>query len=109
MPYRLIDDDPDPASVRRLTFVPFLPDGRCMVLPGAGLPSGEVRPGEHPFAADGDHVYAWLDGDRYTGDRPHASVDAVIANVDDLAGRLDAAHAARWSWTACRSISPGEG
>ncbi|MGP3971627.1 class I SAM-dependent methyltransferase [Streptomyces sp. 6N223] len=116
MSYRLIEGDPDPSTVRRLTFVPFLPDGRCMVLPGPRLPSGEVRPGEHylldsclripleslgfrlqrvhPFAADGDHVYAWLDGDRYAGSRPHATVDAVIADVEDVRDRLDAGSAA---------------
>lgn len=102
MPYQLIDGDP--SSVRRLTFVPFLPDGRCVVLPGQVLPDGDVRPGEHwlldsclripvavagfqpqrvhPFAADGEHVYVWLDGDWRTGDR----ADAVAA--DDLANRL---------------------
>ena len=46
MPYRLIEDDPDPGHVRRMTFVPFLPDGRCLVLPGPALPSGVVAPGE---------------------------------------------------------------
>jgi 2-polyprenyl-3-methyl-5-hydroxy-6-metoxy-1,4-benzoquinol methylase len=94
-----------------------------MVLPGPLLPVGEVRPGEHylldaclripletlgfrsqrvhPFAADGDHVYAWLDGDRYTGDRPHASVDVVIMEVADLVTKTadtvveDAAHSFR--------------
>lgn len=89
MTYRLTDGDPDPAAVRRMTFVPFLPDGRCVVLPGPALPTGEVRPGEHylldtckripvdqlgfrfqrvhPFAVDGDHLYVWLDGDLRAG------------------------------------------
>jgi hypothetical protein len=113
MPYHLIDGDPDPSAVRRLTFVPFLPDGRCVVLPGPALLTGEVRSGEHwlldsclrmpwetlgfrpqrvhPFAADGDHVYVWLDGDR---SRP----PAVVVRVADLAGEpvvLDAAHSFR--------------
>lgn len=74
--------------VRRLTFVPFLCDGRCALLPtgdGLALPSGEVLEGEdpmldtglrvplvtagfrrqgfHPFAAEGDHLYVWCEGD----------------------------------------------
>lgn len=42
--YRVIDGDPDPATVHRLTFVPFLPDGRCMER-------------AHPFAADGGPLF----------------------------------------------------
>jgi hypothetical protein len=67
--------------VRRLTFVPFLADGRCALVPagdGLALPSGEVLAGEdpvldtglrvplvtagfrrqglHPFVVEGDHV-----------------------------------------------------
>jgi hypothetical protein len=74
--------------VRRMTFVPFLCDGRRALLPtgdGLALPSGEVLEGEdpmldtglrvplvtagfrrqgfHPFAAEGDHLYAWCEGD----------------------------------------------
>jgi 2-polyprenyl-3-methyl-5-hydroxy-6-metoxy-1,4-benzoquinol methylase len=113
--YRLREGDPDPATVRRLTFVPFLPDGRCMVLPGPLLPGGDVRPGEHylldacvripletvgfrlqrvhPFAVEGEHLYVWLDGDRYAGRRQHARIDAVIEPVETLAGMLDGASA----------------
>ncbi|HEV2784187.1 MAG TPA: class I SAM-dependent methyltransferase [Actinophytocola sp.] len=115
MPYRLIEGDPEPSAVRWLTFVPFLPDGRCMVLPGPRLPSGEVRAGEHylldaciripletvgfrmqrvgPFAADRDHVYAWLDGDRYAGSRPHAVIEPVVDTAEALARVLDAVSA----------------
>jgi hypothetical protein len=122
--YRLIDEDPDPAMVKRLTFVPFLPDGRCAVLPGPVLPTGEVRPGEHylldsclripletvgfrrqrtvPFAADGHHVYVWLDGDHYTGQRPHATIVPTVGAPETIAAQLehgqpvlDAAHAYR--------------
>jgi hypothetical protein len=111
MAYRLIDRDPDPEFVRYLTFVPFLPDGRCVALPGPALPSGEVRPGEHylldssqripletvgykyqrvhPFAANGNHLYLWLDGDRYAGDRPHASTEPVVDTPEAMADRLD--------------------
>lgn len=115
--YDLIDEDPDPASVRRVTFVPFLPGGR----PGAvlceddvmRLPSGEVLPGEdwvldtsarvpletagyyrqrvHPFAYEPreQRLYVWLDGDRYRGRRPHAAdADLIAADADAIAGML---------------------
>jgi 2-polyprenyl-3-methyl-5-hydroxy-6-metoxy-1,4-benzoquinol methylase len=124
VPYRRTAEDPDPDSVRYLTVVPFLPDGRCSVLPGPALPSGEVRPGEHylldsclripletvafrrqrahPFAIDGDHLYLWLHGDHYGGDRPHASITPVVDTAEAIAARLpdgrpvlDAAHAFR--------------
>jgi hypothetical protein len=110
MTYRLREGDPDPAAVHRMTFVPFLPDGRCVLLPGPALPTGEVRPGEHylldtstripleqlgfrfqrvhPFAVDGDHLYVWLDGD-LREDRPH-----VTATPEELGMPVvhDAAH-----------------
>ena len=104
MTYRLTEDDPDPAAVQRMTFVPFLPDGRCVVLPGPALPTGDVRPGEyylldtckripveqlgfrfqrvHPFAVVGGHVYVWLDGDL------RAAKPNVIATAEELADRL---------------------
>jgi hypothetical protein len=43
-------------GVRRLTFVPFLADGRCALLPagdGLALPSGEVLAGEDPVLDTG--------------------------------------------------------
>lgn len=104
MAYRLSEGDPDPADVHRMTFVPFLPDGRCVVLPGPALPTDEVRPGEHylldttvrvpmdqlgfrfqrvhPFAVDGDHVYVWLDGDL------RADLPSLTATAEELAGAL---------------------
>ena len=88
-------------QARRLTFVPFLADGRCALVPAGDrlvLPSGEVLAGEdpmldtglrvplvtagfrrqgfHPFAVEGDHVYVWCEGDDgYRGARPHAEVE----------------------------------
>ncbi|MPZ27868.1 MAG: methyltransferase domain-containing protein [Micromonosporaceae bacterium] len=117
MTYRRYEGSPAPDRIRRLTFVPFLPDGRCAAVPdpagGPVLPSGDVRPGEHwlldtslrvplatagfrrqrvhVFAADRDHVYAWLDGDRYTGRRQHARVELVTGEPAELAERLAAA------------------
>ncbi len=103
--------------VRRLTFVPFLADGRCALIPAGGrlaLPSGQVLAGEdpvldtglrvplvtagfrrqglHPFAAEGDHVYVWCEGDdRYRGSRPHAEVDLWKGPAEEAARRLRAA------------------
>jgi SAM-dependent methyltransferase len=102
--------------VRRLTFVPFLHDGRCaLVTAGDGLvlPSGEVLAGEdpvldtglrvplvtagfrrqgfHPFAVEGDHVYVWCEGDDgYHGARPHAEVDLWKGPASEAARRLRA-------------------
>jgi SAM-dependent methyltransferase len=110
--------------VRRLSFVPFLDDGRCALIPSGGrlvLPSGEVLRGEdpmldtglrvplvtagfrrqgfHPFAADGDHVYVWCEGDAgYRGARPHAEVNLWKGPTGAAAARLRAAgdeHAAQ--------------
>jgi SAM-dependent methyltransferase len=100
--------------VRRLTVVPFLHDGRCALIPAGDrlvLPSGEVLPGEdpmldtglrvplvtagfrrqglHPFAAEGDHVYVWSEGDDgYRGRRPHAEVDLWKGPADEAARHL---------------------
>jgi hypothetical protein len=111
--YRLIDADPSGEAVERVTFVAFLPDGSCAALPGPELISGPVLVGEsivldtsarvplqtagfyrqrvRAFAIDGTHLYAWLDGDRYTGRRPHARVDLVVASPTDLATELERA------------------
>jgi|GEM_PF-2520142 len=114
MTYRRLDADPDPELVRRVTAVPFLPDGTCAVLPDPPrLPSGPVRPGEHwlldtclrmplevagyrmqrahPVALDGTELYVWLAGDRYRGRRPHAEVALRAADPGTVAGWLAAA------------------
>jgi hypothetical protein len=47
--FAALDHDPDPGQVRRMTFVPFLEDGQCVLVEqpgGPALPSGDVRPGE---------------------------------------------------------------
>lgn len=103
--------------VRRLTFVPFLHDGRCALVPAGGglrLPSGEVLAGEdpmldtglrvplvtagfriqelHPFAVSGDHLFVWCQGDdRYRGARPHAEVELWKGPAAEAARRLRAA------------------
>lgn len=113
-PYELTEHDPDPDAVRRITFVPFLPDGRCALIDDGDLvlPSGEVLPGEHwlldtsvrvpmetagfrpqrvhPFAYDAErqHLFVWLEGDRYTGPRPHADAALVAEPPEALAGVL---------------------
>lgn len=114
MGYQPVDGEPSPELVRRLTFVAFLPSGGCVAAPdGAGrlsLPTGEVRPGEHwlldtclrvpleaagfrmqrahPFAADGDHLFVWLDGD-LRGGHP-ALADVVTCPPEQIADRLTA-------------------
>ena len=85
--FQPIQTDPPPDQVRRITFVPFLTDGRCVLIDApsdAALPSGEVLDGEHylldtvlrvplqtagfryqrfhPFGLDRDHLYAWIEG-----------------------------------------------
>jgi 2-polyprenyl-3-methyl-5-hydroxy-6-metoxy-1,4-benzoquinol methylase len=117
-----VDSGIDPGKirwerVRRLTFVPFLADGRCALVPagdGLVLPSGEVLAGEdpmldtglrmplvtagfrrqgfHPFAVAGDHLYVWGEGDDgYRGARPHAEVELWKGTAAEAARRLRAA------------------
>ena len=48
--FQPIHADPPPDQVRRITFVPFPTDGRCVLIDEPGdlaLPSGEVLDGEH--------------------------------------------------------------
>ena len=104
-------------AARRLTFVPFLHDGRCALVPagdGLALPSGAVLAGEdpmldtglrvpletagfrrqgfHPFAASGDHVFVWCEGDDgYRGARPHAEVELWKGSAAEAARQLRAA------------------
>ena len=80
--FQPIRTDPPADLVRRITFVPFLADGRCVLIDepgGPALPSGVVLDGEdylletvlrvpletagfryqrfHPFGLDQDHLY----------------------------------------------------
>jgi 2-polyprenyl-3-methyl-5-hydroxy-6-metoxy-1,4-benzoquinol methylase len=111
----LISADPPAEQVRRITFVPFLADGRCVLAEGPDgpyLPEGEVADGEdyvldtvlrvpletagfryqrfRPFGWDGQHLYAWIEGAAYTGYRPHADVPLTAAPADEAASRLTA-------------------
>jgi hypothetical protein len=111
--FELIDADPPAARVRRITFVPFLSDGRVVLIAGPGgpaLPSGEVADGEdyvldtvlrvpmetagfryqrfHPFGLDGEHLYAWIEGAPYTGSKPHRSVPLSFLHAQDAAERV---------------------
>src|SRR5499426_279354 len=114
--------DPPADGVRHITFVPFLADGSCALVVGpAGprdlrLPSGEVRDGEdylietvlripletagfryqrfRPFGLNGDHLYAWIEGAPYHGERPHAKPELVIQTAEDAAARLRQANRA---------------
>jgi SAM-dependent methyltransferase len=111
--FELIDGDPPADRVRRITFVPFLADGRCVLAEepgGPALPSGAVTHGEdyvldsvlripletagfryqrfHPFGLDGDHLYAWIEGGPYSGDRPHRPVPLTFCSAEDAAERV---------------------
>jgi hypothetical protein len=114
--FDLIDADPDPATVRRITFVPFGEDGQCYLIEAAGgpkLPSGDVLPGEdylldtvlrvpletagfryqrfRAVGLAGDHLYAWIEGAPYTGERPHATVELARLPAEAAAARLQVA------------------
>jgi hypothetical protein len=104
-------------QVRRMTFVLFLADGSCGMIPAGDrlvLPTGDVLAGEdpmidtglrvplmtagfrrqgfHPFAADGTHVYVWCDGnDNYRGTRAHARIDLWTGPADQAVARMRAA------------------
>jgi 2-polyprenyl-3-methyl-5-hydroxy-6-metoxy-1,4-benzoquinol methylase len=98
-----------------VTFVPFLPDGRCVLIErpdGPGLPGGEVLDREdylidtvlrvplqtagfryqhlRPFALDDGHLYAWIEGTPYRGDRPHAQAALSFCTAEQAADRLRA-------------------
>ena len=111
--FELINADPPADQVRRITFVPFLSDGRCVLIDessGPTLPTGKVGHGEdyvldtvlrvpletagfryqrfHPFGLDGDHLFAWIEGAPYGGDRPHRSVRLIFCSAQAAAERL---------------------
>jgi len=113
--FQLIRTDPPADQVRRITFVPFLADGRCVLIEdpgGPALPAGEVQDGEdyvldtvlrvplqtagfryqrfHPFGLDRDHLYAWIEGGPYTGGRPHRSAVLSFGPAEEAAERLRA-------------------
>jgi 2-polyprenyl-3-methyl-5-hydroxy-6-metoxy-1,4-benzoquinol methylase len=47
----------------------------------------------HPFAAEGERLFAWVDGDRYGrgGSRPYAHADLLVVTAEEAADRLRAA------------------
>jgi hypothetical protein len=78
--------DPDWSVVRRITFVCLMAEGTVALTPDARLPSDWLLAGEHPldaclriplasagfryqhfhpYALDGDHLFAWVEGDRH--------------------------------------------
>jgi 2-polyprenyl-3-methyl-5-hydroxy-6-metoxy-1,4-benzoquinol methylase len=111
--FRPIDADPPAEAIRRITFVPFLPNGNCVLIESPDrthLPAGEVLAGEdyllhtvlrvplqtagfryqhfRPFGLDGDHLYAWIEGAPYTGNRPHTTVPLAECTAEEAAARL---------------------
>jgi len=121
-----IRSDPATDRVRAITFVPFLPDGRCVLMVGpAGphdlaLPSGEVRDDEdylidtvlripletagfhyqrfRPFGLNGNHLYAWIEGAPYRGKRPHADAVLSAGTWENAAARLQDAGRPDLGW-----------
>jgi hypothetical protein len=114
MMFQPIRTDPPADLVRRITFVPFLADGRCVLIDepgGPALPSGEVLDGEdylldtvlrvpletagfryqrfHPFGLDRDHLYAWIEGGPYTGGKPHRAAVLSFCSAKEAVRRLD--------------------
>jgi hypothetical protein len=113
--FTLIRADPPAGQVQQVTFVPFLPDGRCVLIErpeGPALPAGQVLDGEdylidtvlrvplqtagfryqhlRPFGLDGSHLYAWIEGTPYRGDRPHAEPQLTFCPAEEAASRLRA-------------------
>jgi hypothetical protein len=41
----------------------------------------------HPFALDGNHLYAWIEGAPYSGDRPHSTVPLSFTSAEEAAER----------------------
>lgn len=109
-----IDTDPLPDTVHSVTLVPFLPDGRCVLIEqdGPRLPAGDVRHGEdylldtvlrvpletagfryqrvRSFGLDGAHLYAWIEGGPYRGQRPHTRPELSFLSAEEAANRLRA-------------------
>jgi hypothetical protein len=115
--FTLIRADPPAEQVQQVTFVPFLPGGQCVLIErpgGPALPSGAVLTGEdylidtvlrvplqtagfryqhlHPFGLDGGHLYAWIEGAPYHGDRPRAHAALSFCTAEQAAARLHASH-----------------
>jgi hypothetical protein len=129
--FQPIRTDPPQDQVRRITFVPFLTDGRCVLIDepsDPALPSGEVLDGEHylldtvlrvplqaagfryqrfhPFGLDRDHLYAWIEGGPYTGSRPHRTVALLVCSwTRTRSTRTTSAH---WSPPTCAGPRPGK-
>jgi hypothetical protein len=106
--------DPDASQVDEISFVLFLPDGRCALPQGEDgtliLPAGAVEEGEdyvldsslriplvaagfrrqrfHPFAIAGSHLFAWVEGDVYLGSRPHVRVPLLVDTPEAIVERL---------------------
>jgi 2-polyprenyl-3-methyl-5-hydroxy-6-metoxy-1,4-benzoquinol methylase len=111
--FQPVSADPPADLVRRITFVPFLHDGRCVLIDepgGPALPSGAVLDGEdylldtvlrvplqtagfryqrfHPFGLARDHLYAWIEGGPYTGSKPHRTAALRFCSAGEASRRL---------------------
>ncbi|MFP5319768.1 MAG: class I SAM-dependent methyltransferase [Acidimicrobiia bacterium] len=95
-------------AAQRISFVLFFPDGACGLIRSADgrldLPTGSVGPDEdeldallriplmtagfraqrfHPFRWSGSDLYAWVEGDRYDGRRPHRKVPLHVTSAEE--------------------------
>ena len=95
-------------SLPRISLVLFFPDGACGLIRSADgqldLPTGSLEPDEdeldallriplmtagfrpqrfHPFRWSGSHLYAWVEGDRYEGRRPHRKVPLHVTSPEE--------------------------
>ncbi len=86
--FQLIRTDPPADQVRRITFVPFLADGRCVLIEepgGPALPAGDVQDGEdYPPPVSHQPVRYQPSGRRST--RPGWAPVVPSANVPARAG-----------------------
>jgi hypothetical protein len=86
--FRPTEADPPADQVRRITFVPFLTDGRCVLIEGPGgpaLPAGEVLAGEDLDRGSPGNAIGWRPPAGLRFDYVHILLDAVPrARLADL-------------------------
>ena len=100
---------PRACSAARLAGAPLVMSGRVTRLDTVLRVPLETA-GFHPFALDGDHLYAWIEGGPYSGDRPHRTVPLSFRSAGQAAERVGdpaVAHAIRAAARSYRSHGLG--
>ena len=90
--FRLIRADPPAEQVQLITFVPFLPDGRCVLIErpeGPGLPTGEVLDGEDYLIDTVLRVPLQTAGFRYQHVRPFGIDGGDLGEFNRSSQHLD--------------------